>query len=370
LIIQIVPRRTDRPDGVGDYGTLLAHAILEQVGSTSVFVCGTPARTEAPRTDQWQNVPVLCRKGRSLAERLSELCRNRDVAAVILHVSGYGYAKRGAPSWLLEGMLAWRHLHIKCRLFGIFHELFATGRVWNSSFWLSGVQKYITRELWDLCDGGFATTSVYFNQLAAWRPDKEHLLRTMPVFSNVGEPSRIVPIDERPLNMAVFGQPGVEQKIYLGRQYELSASIAKEFGILNIADIGARTVKPPRHLGQVPITALGQLPQNCVSRHLMSCRFGLLNYDVGRLEKSGVFAGYAAHGVIPICIGSEAPPCGLEEGRHFLRWPLKTLPDLRGIQRNLIQWYGGHSILKHVDLLKSWCLPQDGSQGNAKNKRH
>jgi hypothetical protein len=90
----------------------------------------------------------------------------------------------------------------------------------------------------------------------------------------------------------------------------------------------------------------------------------LLNYDVGRLEKSGVFAAYAVHGVIPICIGSEAKPSReLEEGRHFLRWPFKALPDFRTMQKNLIQWYGGHSVAKHADLLASWCRADGNARG-------
>ena len=355
-LIQIVPRRTNRPDGIGDYSTLLGHAILKRAGLTSLFISGTPARIELPRSDCWQTAPVLHRTGHHLATQLSDLCRDRNVAAVVLHVSVYGYQKRGAPIWLLEGMRIWRQMHGNCRLLGIFHELFATGRVWNSSFWLSRLQKYITRGLWDLCDGGLATTSLYFDQLAAWRPDMERLLCTMPVFSNVGEPTFIVPTEDRPLNMAVFGLPPVEDRVYVGPWYQVSAAIADHLGILKIIDIGARTVTPPPTLGQAPITPLGQLSRDCVSRHLMSCRFGLLNYDIGRLSKSGVFAAYAAHGIIPVCIGSEAKPFdGLEEGRHFLRWPLKTLPDFNAMQSSLVQWYADHSLAKHADLMKPWC---------------
>jgi hypothetical protein len=192
----------------------------------------------------------------------------------------------------------------------------------------------------------------------------EPLLRTMPVFSTIGEPNRLVPIAERSTNMAVFGQPGVELKVYGEGQYELSASIAKDLGILKIVDIGARTNPLPDHLGTASIVSLGQLSPKCVSQHLMSCRFGLLNYhDLTRLEKSSVFAAYAAHGVIPICIGTAVdPPSGLEEGRHFLRWPIKSVPDLDAMQRSLAQWYDGHSIAKHADLLASWCLADERIQ--------
>jgi hypothetical protein len=362
-IIQIVPRRTDLHDGIGDYGTFLAQALLQRAGVNSIFVVGTPAQIEPPRRDDWKTEPVPHRKGRALSEHLSKLCQNTDAAAVILHVSGYGYQKRGAPMWLLEGMRIWRETRGKCRLLGIFHELFAKGYVWNSSFWLSRTQKHITRKIWDLCDGGLAIGSPYLNQLAAWRPGMVPLLRAMPVFSTIGEPNRVSPIAERPPNMVVFGQPGVELKVYAGPLYELSASIAKELGILKIIDIGARISPLPNHLGAVPIVSLGQLRPQSVSRYLMSCRFGLVNYDIARLEKSSVFAAYAAHGVIPVCIGSSVdPPHGLEEGKHFLRWPIRAVPDLDAMQHSLVQWYEGHSTAKHADLLASWCLTDESTQ--------
>ena len=146
-IIQVVPKRTTQPDGIGDYATLLAHALLERTGCKSLFVSGTPAREEPVRADGWQTVPVLRRSGRLLAEQLSVLGAEKEVAAVVLHVSGYGYQKRGVPVWLLEGLRTWRKAEPSCRLFAIFHELFATGRIWNSSFWLSNAQKYVTRSI-------------------------------------------------------------------------------------------------------------------------------------------------------------------------------------------------------------------------------
>jgi hypothetical protein len=60
--------------------------------------------------------------------------------------------------------------------------------------------------------------------------------------------------------------------------------------------------------------------------------------------------------VIPICIGSRAVPTdGLEEGRHFLRWPFEqTMPSLSEMQTNLIRWYQNHSVAKHADVLRLW----------------
>jgi hypothetical protein len=298
-----------------------------------------------------------------LAEQLSVLGAEKEVAAVVLHVSGYGYQKRGVPVWLLEGLRTWRKAEPSCRLFAIFHELFATGRIWNSSFWLSNAQKYVTRSIWDLCDGALATTSLYSKQLALWRLNMKPALHTMPVFSNVGEPKFVAPTEQRPANIAVFGQAGIERIVYADSDDGLWASLAESLGVLNIIDIGVRNFPVPGRLGQIPITALGQLSPESVSERLISCRFGLLRYDVGRLEKSGVFAAYAAHGVIPVCVGSEATPSsGLEEGKHFLRWPFRVPPKLGAMQDRLVEWYAGHSIARHADLVGSWCVLGKKSQ--------
>jgi hypothetical protein len=250
---------------------------------------------------------------------------------------------------------------------GVFHELFATGPIWNSSFWLSKAQKRITQGIWDLCDGALTTTAPYFEQLVAWRPDMAHMLRTMPVSSNVGEPSVVPSPEERRRNIVVFGQPGTEDKVYREPWGALSASVVETLGIKGIIDIGRRKTVPPRFVGAAPVMTMGQLAPDRVSRELVSCRFGLLNYDIARLQKSGVFAAYAAHGVIPICIGSQAkPPVGLEEGQHFLAWPPNVIPDHGMMQRRLARWYEDHSIGKHAEALASWCRserPISGIQG-------
>jgi hypothetical protein len=175
--------------------------------------------------------------------------------------------------------------------------------------------------------------------------------------------------EERPPNMVVFGQPGTEDKVYREPWGAQSASVVETLGIKRIIDIGTRKTAPPRLVGPAPVMTMGQLAPDRVSRDLVSCRFGLLNYDIARLQKSGVFAAYAAHGVIPICIGSEAtPPFGLEEGRHFLRWPLKILPDLHAMQTSLRQWYADHSIARNADVLASLCRVEKSIQSSEAEK--
>jgi hypothetical protein len=253
-------------------------------------------------------------------------------------------------------MQKWRKIQPRTCLIGIFHELFACNHIWNSSFWLSPAQRHITRELWRLCDYGLTTNDTYAGHLAAWCPTKRNQLKVLPVFSNVGEPETVLPFSQRPAQMAVFGAAGVEQAIYGKPISERSSAITTALAIQNVIDIGERVTSVPARLGPAVVASMGRLSGRLVSRHLRACRYGLLNYDVGRLGKSGVFAAYAAHGVIPICIGSRAVPTdGLEEGQHFLRWPFdRPAFNLSEIQTNLIQWYHNHSLAKHADVLSLW----------------
>jgi hypothetical protein len=365
-IVQIVPRRVAQPEGIGDYATLLANSLFERSGCTSAFIVGTPAEIELPIKDAWLNSPVTRRKGNALAKQLTKLCHETSAKAVVLHVAGYGYQRRGVPFWLLSGMQKWRQTQPHTCFIGIFHELFASNRVWNSSFWLSRAQRYIASELWRLCDYGLTTNDTYAGHLATWDPTKQGQLQVLPVFSNVGEPETVLPSLQRRAQMAVFGAAGVEQGVYNKPISEQSAAIATTLAIQSVIDIGERSTSVPKRLGPAVVTPMGRLSGRSVSRHLLACRYGMLNYDIGRLGKSGVFAAYAAHGVIPICIGSRAAPTdGLEENRHFLRWPFgRSALDLSHIQTNLTRWYHNHSIAKHADTLSLWSAEKDNPKWN------
>jgi hypothetical protein len=338
-----------------------------------MFISATSSQQEEPLIDRWETMTLSAHRGAKLMSLLNVATEAEHATAIILHVCGYGYQTRGAPMWLLNGLRAWRRQHARIPLIGIFHELFATGSIWNSSFWLSGAQKYVTRELWGVCDFALAVTSVYKNQLIDWRPAMSSRVALMPVFSNVGVPrSPVPPPLARPNRIAVFGRHGLEQRVYKNEHLEQFAAFVDKFGIADIIDIGAREVSPPSRVGKARVSALGKLKAEEVSEQLLSCRYGLLSYDISRLEKSGVFAAYAAHGVVPVCINSKGRPgAALTSGRYFLSWPVQKLPDdLSLVQRCLNEWYQTHSAEKHAMLLSSWILDNsfEGAQGSKESR--
>src|SRR5262245_31956131 len=164
-ILQIVPRRTSNPDGIGDYAVRLAAGLKERYAVSSIFISGTPVTAHPPADDEWPTVAVTSRCRNALLEAISLVRRQSAFSAVILHVAGYGYTKRGAPLWLLKGMRNWRRLHPEIHLINVLHELYATGKPWNSSFWLGPLQKHIARELWKLADSGLTTNAREYPEL-------------------------------------------------------------------------------------------------------------------------------------------------------------------------------------------------------------
>src|SRR5262245_7377746 len=364
-ILQIVPRRTSDPDGIGDYAVRLAAGLKERHGVSSIFISGTPVNAHPPADDEWPTVAVASRSRNALLDAIGLARRQSAFSAIVLHVAGYGYQKRGAPLWLLQGMRNLRRLYPEMHLVNLLHELYATGKPWNSSFWLGPLQKYVAHELWKLADTGLTTNAREYPELLAWRPDAADHLVLLPVVSNVGEPAETPSVHSRPARAAIFGAAGTE-KIYTIHREVLERAV-RDLGIHEIVDVGARLLPPPSDIGGASVTRRGVQAAEVVSRELTDCRFGFLSYDLSLVGKSGVFAAYAAHGVIPICVGSASQPgINLVSGRHFLTPPLHALDTtaLVSMQREIMTWYRGHDTARLADTIFHLCTNRSPSPQN------
>jgi hypothetical protein len=98
------------------------------------------------------------------------------------------------------------------------------------------------------------------------------------------------------------------------------------------------------------------MPSDVVGEVLQHAKFGFLAYPVDLLGKSGVFAAYAAHGVVPIVLSEKKGTFeDLEPGRHFLHG--LTLEEnvgadtLASIQTELFRWYASHSLDIQTEFL-------------------
>jgi len=236
----------------------------------------------------------------------------------------------------------------------MFHELYATGRPWQSSYWLSPVQKLIARGLLKLSSDAIAPTELYRDWLL--HRSSGARISCMPVFSNVGEPDCETPPCGRAAVAVVFGLSGVENRLF-GLYRRDVERVITTMGIEKIFDIGPRSFSIPSYLAGVPVISKGALPPLGVSELLQHARFGFVAYPFDVLAKSGVFAAYAAHGIIPIVFPARRGAFdGLEAERHFLdglRMDAAVDADVLAlIQNQLLAWYASHSLQVQARFLE------------------
>lgn len=345
-VCQLIPRIGSFGCGVGDYAALLAEGLACGFGIESNFVAvelGPDACKEN------RSVKQVERRAGTLAEVLD--CQQR----VLLHYVGYGFQKRGCPVWLLRGLKSWKRRQDGARLTTMFHELYATGLPWQSSFWTSPLQRGICRELARLSDGLVTNRAASAGILKRICGRDEVL--NLPVFSNVGEPEMRLPIEDREPRLVVFGG-SVWRRKALGEDVEDVRAICRTWGIEEVIEIGPGAT-PLVELG-VPLRKLGALPAVEVSAWMTRSRLGFISYPSSYLEKSGIFAAYAAHGVIPVLPERLMQPdtLGVAAGRHYLSAGQggNSPSFIEERSRDVFAWYQGHRVTEHArifaDLLK------------------
>ena len=330
---------------------MIAEKLRAHTGLESSFIVGD---LDAPAP----NVPCEAVKLPNRSEReLSGLLRN--TSKVVLHFAGYGYARRGVPFWLAASLRRWSS-EVNNRLAIVFHELYATGPVWTSAFWLSPAQRSIARTLAAAATESIGTRRVVTDQLSKWNGGLDRIT-LLPIVSTVGETSDPASIDSRARRLIVFGGAGMRARAYqcmkeLQRACEL-------LGIEEIIDIGPplpTEVNPP---GFSRWTALGVLPPAEVSQLMSTSAAGFVSYYPECLSKSSIFAAYAAHGLVPITPGDqESELDGVIAGVHYLV-PDSVSRQVQSVASAAHAWYRGHSSDVYASKISS--ILSDGTATSA-----
>jgi Glycosyl transferase 4-like domain len=296
-LIQIVPELPPAVGGVGDYASLLAKE-LSRLGIRTTFVVPERQRQAQPERppDLPEASPVWPRP-EALAHRLDALCPD----AVLVHYSGYGYAKRGAPVWLVQGLRRWKAGAPGRRLVVMFHELWAYGPPWRSSFWTHPVQRALVAALLRLADNYLTSTDLYARRLRRLAPHRSPVA-VLPVPSNIGEPGELPPFEAREPLAVVFGRPGMRARVY--RHFEAFLPALRAARIEAVLDLGPPLEGRAADEPALPVTRCGYLEPASASAMMLRARFGLLDYPLDFAAKSGIFAAYAAHGVVPLMRGT------------------------------------------------------------------
>jgi hypothetical protein len=325
-IVQLIPRSDPPTGGVASYAEALAGELSRRCGVESEIVA----------------------VGSSLDENL------RGAATCLFHYVNYGYHPRGCPGRLVRDLCRWREGAPERRLVTVFHEVYATGPFWRSSFWLSPVQRRLAAVLARANDRMATSLGLYGRRLARFHPRGEVVVT--PVFSTVGEPEAVPPLAERPRRLLVFGSRGVRARAY-GPEREALAAACGTLGVEEIVDLGPAR-EAPAAVGGTPVRSLGPLPAALVSAQMLGSFAGFLAYPPGYLAKSTIFAAYCAHGLLPVCAWSRRQ--GQENGQALPYWvPGSAPPSAEGreILANAARaWYLEHSLARQAEAFRDLLL--------------
>ncbi|MBD2437146.1 glycosyltransferase [Nostoc sp. FACHB-110] len=348
MMIQIVPQMPPFPNGVGDYSLALARRLRQDFGITTCFFVGDPNWNGATEIENFPIHKVDERSAKALVSVLEKV----NVTNILLHYVGYGYALRGCPFWLIDGLHQWQSRKHKGILVTMFHELYAVGYpIWSSAFWTEPVQKYLVARLVNMSDHAVTNKREYAKILQKLGSNRKQQIPILPVFSNVGEPETIEPLNKRKPQVVVFGGAGNRSNVY---EKSLSAlkRVCLELNIQEIIDIGPPITLPIAEINNIPIVSLGQQSMEKVSSILQESWVGFFHYPLDFLTRSTIYAAYCAHGVIPVgtsyyAWGKEQD--GLEENQHY--WLVDnhnhkqlTLSLGEAIAHNAHLWYHTHNL--------------------------
>lgn len=341
-ITVIVPRLPPAIDGLGDYGLLLSRELKDKHSIQSRFIVCDPNWSRPFNNEEFE-IKVTAKREKQV---LLKLLEQTDI--LLLHYVGYGYAKRGCPLWLMEAILDWKKNKNK-KLITMVHECYAFGPPWTSQFWTSPLQRYILQKLTSVSTHLLTSKKSYANIIKKYSGKKT--VYEIPVFSNVGEIQNFRQLDLKENVAVVFGSKAWRKKVYA--ENEDLKKLVNHLEIKKIMDIGS-PVDVASLKDIVDVEQMGNLSSDEISIILNQSRYGIINYPEAYLAKSGIFASYCAHGLLPISFysGNEGTE-SVMPGVHFL--PVKDVLVSNSLQRNEIAekahgWYMEHSIEKQAKL--------------------
>jgi hypothetical protein len=329
--LQLVPQLPGSHDGVADYALRLGDYLRTEYGKETIFV--------APPFE-----PV------------------NQSADIILHYVNYGYHKRGVPRQL---PLSLRRLKQNCggRVVTIFHELYASAPPWRSAFWLQPMQKSIARAIARLSDACVVSSETTRALLHALSPASE--IAVHPVVSALGEPTFPVAqfVRRDPHRWVIFGGTHLLQRSLVTFRNRFSL-IPEPFSPHELYVLGGdENFRTRRDLGEIRGVTCHYHPRieaAAASEILCSCSFGWIDYfrqrnvPTAAILKSGSFASYCAHGVIPI-LPHEGVAITLRgdpiPGPYFVetdRVHLPTLADRAEISAGVYEWYRRNAAVEHL----------------------
>jgi len=344
-ILQILPRVPPSVCGIGDYAWRLAQEMRDAHDIHSAFLAAGTSWTQPEGQTEFPVHRLEARTAEGLAAFVQ--ARGNEWDAVVLHMSPYGFQKRAVPFWLARGWRQLAQMPDRPSLLTMFHELYASGPVTSSAFWLQPLQKQVLRTVARASDALRTNRQAYADWLGGIHGLKAAETLAMPVFSNFGEPEALPPWEARDPSMALFGW-GIHSGESLEAVTRRALACCQRFGLQRLhliggqgtADVGTSGVEIVRH---------GFMEAATMSRLLMSCRMAYTAYHPRYFGKSTLVAAFAAHGLALITQGTSPALCdGLEHGLNVMHESLLGVASDQGrlplIAQSLRQWYDEHTL--------------------------
>ena len=350
LLIQVVAQLKPGRCGVSDHALLLAQELEAAFGIETAFAvvnssepCETPFRR------------MYC--GQSQLHEACAALSQGHAAAVLVHLSGYGFSRDGAPAELAAALERVREDgHFRIAVY--FHELYATGMPWRSAFWHSRRQQRAVGRIARGCDLLVTNIGRHAAWLESQAPRRSQFpVRVLPVFSNVGEAETLVPMAEREPAMAIYGLAATRRHAY--EQISLLAETLCGLGIKEILDMGPGSVASAA-AGGIPVRRMGELNAEELGEVLSRARYGFVQHGAHCMAKSGVLGGLCAWGVVPLV----AKPFvgeydGLRDGVQVISPGTAATArgaGLEGCSQAAWRWYAAHRLRAHASMYRDWLL--------------
>jgi hypothetical protein len=348
LLIQVVAQLKPERCGVSDHAILLAQELEAAFQIRTAFVVLNsiePCNVPYPR--------VYC-----APSQLLEACdslRKGQFAALLVHCSGYGYSRDGAPLILAEALERVRK-SLRFPIAAYFHELYATGMPWKSAFWYTRRQQQAVRKIASACNL-IATNSTRHLQWLEQEamPGGVPAVRLLPMFSNVGESREQPTLCGRRPALVVFGLADTRRKAYA--RLAALGKLLHALGVEEIVDAGPEFDVSPE-LGGIPIRRMGVLAAPDLAGILSQSMFGFVQHEPFGLAKSGVFAGLCALGVVPVIAKTFSGEVdGLRDGVQAVSPKTAGAAANGGLEQCSVAawtWYSGHRLHIHAAEYAAW----------------
>lgn len=156
----------------------------------------------------------------------------------------------------------------------------------------------------------------------------------------------------RTRRILVFGTPARRARIYQKSRILLSQA-CKMLNIKEIYDVGD-PLNLDSEIDGIPLVEVGRKSAQEVSELMLNSFAGIAYSNDQKLAKSGVFASYCAHRLVPIITRAQSSlDDEIKVNQQFL-FPndrqMVTLESLQAIADNAHQWYNNHNLSKTAEI--------------------